>query len=261
MKKRQTLSLETKTVLVSGASRGIGFAICEVLLNYGARVIATSRSEQIPSALIPLIGPQCSYYSCDVAKPASVQQLADNLNADSVTINGLVNNAGTINPISSLYESHQEDWLHAIDVNIKGVYLMMRAFLPQMVERNSGRIINLSSGAANSALAGWSHYCASKAAVKKLTEISQKEVGERDVQIIGLSPGTVATDMMKTIKESGVNPVSKIDWSRHIPPNWVGEATAFLFGPEGSEFAGTDFSIKTIDGRKRVGLPFDDLTD
>ena len=67
--------------------------------------------------------------------------------------------------------------------------------------------------------------------------------------------------MMEKIRDAQINPVSHLDWSTHIPPEWVGEAVAFLCGDEGSEFAGTDFSLKTVEGRKRVGLPFENLLD
>jgi NAD(P)-dependent dehydrogenase (short-subunit alcohol dehydrogenase family) len=114
--------------------------------------------------------------------------------------------------------------------------------------------IELRSGAANSALEGWSHYCSTKAASKKLTECAHKEMFDKGIRVIGLSPGTVATDMMAQIKESGVNPVSQLDWSTHIPPEWVAIAVAYLCTPESDQFLGTDFSIKTEEGRQRVGL-------
>ena len=65
--------------------------------------------------------------------------------------------------------------------------------------------------------------------------------------------------MMAKIRDSEINAVSKLDWTVHIPPRWAAEAVAFLCGPEGKEFAGTDFSIKTKEGRERVGLPHEDL--
>jgi len=99
----------------------------------------------------------------------------------------------------------------------------MRAAIPQMLEQDNGVIINISSGAANSALVGWSHY-------------------------------TVATDMMKKIRDAKINPVSNLDWDSHLPPESVGEGVAFLCTEKGAEFDGTDFSLKTDEGRKLVGL-------
>ncbi len=121
-----------------------------------------------------------------------------------------------------------------------------------MQAQGEGIIINISSGAANSFLEGWSHYCATKAAVLRLTGVAHAADG---ITVVGLSPGTVATDMQVSIEESGINPVSKLDPSVHIPAEWVAQAIAYLCGPEAKEYAGTDFSLTTNEGREAVGLP------
>jgi NAD(P)-dependent dehydrogenase (short-subunit alcohol dehydrogenase family) len=123
-----------------------------------------------------------------------------------------------------------------------------------MVARGGGTIVNISSGAATSALEDWSHYCATKAAVLSLTRVADKEYREQGIRVIGLSPGTVATEMQVKIKASGINPVSQLDWSAHIPPEWVARAIAWLAGPEADAHRGTDFSLKTNEGRAAVGL-------
>ena len=84
----------------------------------------------------------------------------------------LVNNAGVIDPLTSLVDSDPALWSHAVDVNLKGVYFSMRAVLPHMIKLGSGTVVNMSSGAANSALEGWSNYCSTKAAAKKVTEVA-----------------------------------------------------------------------------------------
>jgi len=124
-----------------------------------------------------------------------------------------------------------------------------------MLEQGGGTIINMSSGAANAPLVGWSHYCSAKAAAQMLTAAADKELSDNNIRVVGLSPGTVATPMMQKIRDAKINPVSNLDWDVHIPPEWVGEGVAFLCGNEGEEFAGTDFSLKTPEGRRRVGLP------
>ncbi|MEM8754049.1 MAG: SDR family oxidoreductase, partial [Pseudomonadota bacterium] len=167
----------------------------------------------------------------------------------------LVNNAGLIDPIAHLSESDPTAWGAVVDVNLKGVYHGMRAAAPIMAEAGEGVVVNLSSGAATGALEGWSHYCATKAAVLALTRVGDKELAPKGVRVVGLSPGTVATDMQRSIRASGVNPVSRLDWEAHIPPEWAAEAALFLCGPEGARFAGGDFSIKTDEGRALVGLP------
>ena len=136
------------------------------------------------------------------------------------SVDVLVNNAGVIEPIARLADSDPADWTKAIDINVKGVYYGIRACLPTMLEAGGGTIVNVSSGAATSAMEGWSHYCSSKAAVLSVTQCVHKEYGEQGIRMLGMSPGTVATGMQVAIKASGLNPVSQLDPSVHIPAEW-----------------------------------------
>lgn len=252
------IDLTDKVALVTGANRGIGLAIAQTLAKRGARVAYGARSQQ---AAADVVDDRGLAVRCDVTDYASVIGAIETCVETLGALDILVNNAGVIDPISRMAESDPEAWAHTVDVNYKGVYFGMRAAIPIMEKQGGGVIVNMSSGAANSALEGWSHYCSAKAAAKRLTECGHKEYGDRGIRIVGLSPGTVATDMMRQIKGSGINPVSQLDWSAHIPPEWVGEAVAFLCGPDGADFAGTDFSLKTPEGRRRVGLPEEGAAD
>lgn len=249
--------LLNKVALITGASKGIGKAAAEHLAINGAKVVLAARSSALIEAnahAIRQVGGQAHHVPCDVADFNQVGRAIDETIKQFGRLDILINNAGVIDPISHLAESDPEIWSLAVDINLKGVYNGMRVAMPLMKQQGDGTIINVSSGAANSALEGWSHYCATKAAAKKLTEIGHKEVERDGVRIIGLSPGTVATDMMAKIKQSGINPVSQLDPASHISPEWVGKAVVFLCGSGGDAFAGTDFSIKTEEGRKLVGL-------
>lgn len=252
-----TIDLSGKSALVLGASKGIGSATALHLAECEASVVLAARSADQIEAVAREIsdqGGKVVAQTCDVSDFSAVQQAV----AKSVQTFGqldiLVNNAGVIEPLETLMDSDPGVWAQAVDINLKGVYHGMRAALPVMVAQGRGTIVNMSSGAANSALVGWSHYCATKAAAKKLTEVAHKEVGDLGVRVVGLSPGTVATDMMAKIRDAQINPVSHLDWASHSPSEWAARAVAFLCGPEGREFAGTDFSIKTEEGRRRVGL-------
>ncbi|MEL6746055.1 MAG: SDR family oxidoreductase, partial [Pseudomonadota bacterium] len=157
-------------------------------------------------------------------------------------------------PIARLDESDPAEWGKVVDINLKGVYHCIHAALPHMRAQASGIIINISSGAATGALEGWSHYCSTKAAVLSLTRCVHKEYAELGIRCVGLSPGTVATEMQVSIKASGVNPVSRLDWETHISPEWVGEAIAWLTTDAAREHDGGEFSLKTDEGRRAVGL-------
>jgi 3-oxoacyl-[acyl-carrier protein] reductase len=190
----------------------------------------------------------------DVLLADDVRALIETAIARTGRLDMLVNNAGLIDPIARLADSDPEAWGGIVDVNLKGVYYGLRFAIPEMLARGGGTIINISSGAATGALEGWSHYSATKAAVLSLTRVADKEYREQGIRVIGLSPGTVATEMQTKIKASRINPVSQLDWSAHIPSEWVARAIAWLAGPEADAHRGTDFSLKTDHGRAAVGL-------
>lgn len=247
-----------KTIVITGASRGIGEATAHYFAELGANVVLAARSEEAINAIAKQIsgnGGKIIAFPCDVSDHTAVSALIEHSKKTFGTVDILVNNAGLIEPIARIADSDPEAWSTIIDVNIKGVYHCLRYVIPVMREQGFGTIINLSSGAANSFLEGWSHYCATKAAVLRLTGVAHKEYASDGIRVVGLSPGTVATDMQVAIKDSGINPVSQLDPSVHIPADWVAKAIEYLCSSKGAEFAGTDFSIKTDEGRALVGLP------
>lgn len=246
-----------KTALITGASRGIGAAAAAELAGRGAAVLLLARNAGEITANAEAIranGGKAEAMPCDVADFSAVNAAVAHAQAQFGSIDILVNNAGVIDPVARLAESDPAAWGTVVDINLKGVYHGMRAVLPAMAAKGSGVIVNISSGAATNALEGWSHYCATKAAVLMLTMAGHKEYADHGVRVVGLSPGTVATDMQREIKKSGINPVSQLNWEDHIPPEWAARAIAYLCTDEAADLAGGDFSIKTDEGRRRVGL-------
>ena len=191
---------------------------------------------------------------CDVSRFGDLAQAVETCRERFGRVDILVNNAGVIDPIGHLAESDPEAWGQAADINFKGVYHGLRAVLPLMKAQGSGTVVNISSGAAHSPLEGWSHYCAAKAAAHMLTRAADLECRPNGVTVVGLSPGTVATYMQEAIKGSGMNPISQLDWSAHIPPEWPARAVVWLCGPEGAEFAGQEVKLREEGIRRRIGL-------
>ncbi len=250
--------LSGKTVIITGASRGIGEAAARHMAGLGARVVLAARSRgdiTRIAAEITAAGGTAMAQPCDVASYADVSALFDATLAAYDRIDILINNAGLIEPIARLADSDPEAWSRVFDVNLKGVYHGLRLAIPLMQAQGGGTILNISSGAATGALEGWSHYCSSKAAALSLTRCADKEYRAAGVRVIGLSPGTVATEMQHQIKASGINPVSQMDFASHIPADWVAIALAYLCGPGGDAYRGTDFSLKSEEGRRALGLP------
>lgn len=248
------MDMSGKTVVITGASRGIGEAAARVFAEAGANVALLARSGDALSDLADEIGENAMALECDVSSFESVQEAVDEAASRFGSVDVLINNAGVIEPIARLADSEPDDWGRAIDVNLKGVYHGMRAVLPTMLKQGEGTVLTISSGAAHGALEGWSHYCASKAAVHMMTKALHKEEAGHGIRAIGLSPGTVATEMQREIKASGVNPVSQLDWSDHIPAEWPAKCLLWLCGPDGDAWLGQEVSLREEDVRRSVGL-------
>lgn len=249
--------LAGRAAIVTGASRGIGAATARELAGHGVSVVLAARSVddiETVAAEIRGAGGAAGAIVCDVSRYADVAAAVEYCQSAYGRVDIFVNNAGVIEPIARLADSDPEQWGRIADINYKGVYHGLRAVLPVMAARGSGVIVNISSGAANGALEGWSHYCSTKAAVLSLTRCADKEYRDKGIRVVGLSPGTVATGMQVAIKASGINPVSKLDPSLHIPADWAARAVAWLCTEDAAEFVGTDFSLTSDEGRRRAGL-------
>lgn len=247
-----------KSIIITGASQGIGEACARYFAQRGANLILAARTQARVEALAQeLSGSENRVLAmaCDVSEYSAVEALVACGVREFGAVDVLVNNAGLIEPIVRLAESDPEQWAYIADVNYKGVYYGLRAAIPVMLQAGGGTIINISSGAAVSALEGWIHYCSTKAAVLSLTRCAHKEYADQGIRVMGLSPGTVATPMQDAIRASGVNPVSQLDPAVHKPVAWVAKAVGFLCTEAADEYAGGDFSIKDNVGRQKVGLP------
>jgi len=246
--------MQGKAVMITGASRGIGAAAARAFAEAGARVALLARGEEAIAQLAGEIGEAAIAIPCDVSRYWEVEAAVATCLKTFGRLDVLVNNAGVLEPIARMEDSDPEEWGKVIDVNLKGVYHGMRAALPVMKQAGGGTIITVSSGAAHRGLEGWSHYCASKAGAAMMTEMLHVEEGATGIRAMGLSPGTVATQMQREIKASGINPVSQLDWEDHIPPEWVARALVWMAGPEADDHLGTELSLRDEGLRARLGL-------
>lgn len=248
------MDMQGKTVMITGASRGIGAEAGRVFAAAGANVALLARSADAIGEVAGEIGTQAIAIPCDVTRYWEVEA-AVNATIDTFgRVDVLINNAGAIEPISHLADADPDEWAHVVDINLKGVFNGMRAVLPLMRKAGSGSILTISSGAAHNPIEAWSHYCASKAAVAMLTRCVHTENGHEGIRAIGLSPGTVATQMQREIKASGINPVSELAWEDHVPADWPAKALLWMCSPAADVFCGEEISLRDEGIRAQVGL-------
>ena len=186
-----------KIVLITGATSGIGLGCARKFAENGDKLILTGRNEQrleeIRSELTEK-GAQVLTLVFDVRDREKAAQCINGLPAEWRAIDVLVNNAGLALGLEPEYEGSFDDWETMIDTNIKGLLTMTRLVVPGMIERQHGHIINVGSVAGDAAYAGGNVYCATKAAVKALTDGLRIDVANTPISVTNLKPGLVETN-------------------------------------------------------------------
>lgn len=202
------IDLKNKTALVTGAGKGIGKAIALALAKEGVNVILVARTqEEIDSvaAKVRSLRVKALAVTADVADINSVNTAVEKALSEFGAIDILINNAG-IASFGKFLELEPTDWERIIQVNLMGPYYMTRAVVPNMIERQTGDIINISSTAGLAGNAMTSAYSASKFALLGLTDSLMQEMRKHNIRVTALTPSTVATDMAKELKLTDGNP-------------------------------------------------------
>jgi meso-butanediol dehydrogenase/(S,S)-butanediol dehydrogenase/diacetyl reductase len=250
--------LDNISVIVTGAAHGIGAGIAEVLAREGAHVAITDIDEGAAHAAAQSIvdsGGESIGLAHDVADATSCADVVEKARAAFGRIDVLVNNAG-ISQRKPFREIDENDWDRMLDINVKGVYLMVQAVLDQMIERRSGRIINTASliGKAG-ALPLFTHYVASKFAVVGLTQALAAELAPHNVLVNAVCPGVVRTPLWEPLlasnaKEQGISvqeawkqAVATIPLGRPQEPEDIGYAVAFLASERGRNITGESINV------------------
>ena len=186
-----------KVVMITGATSGIGMACARKFAKNGDRLILTGRNEDrladIKKELVAQ-GADVLTLAFDVRDREKASQAVKTLPAEWQEIDVLVNNAGLALGLEPEFEGNLDEWETMIDTNVKGLLTMTRLVVPGMVQRNSGHIINVGSVAGDAAYAGGNVYCATKAAVKALTDGLRIDVAHTAIRVTNLKPGLVETN-------------------------------------------------------------------
>lgn len=186
-----------KIALITGATSGIGEACARKFAEGGYNLILTARRAEKLSeikAQLEAKGTKVRTLVFDVRDAEAAKQAIASLEPEWQTIDVLINNAGLALGLEKEYEGNPEDWNTMIDTNIKGLLTMTRLIVPAMIERNEGHVINIGSVAGDAAYAGGNVYCATKAAVKTITDGLRIDVAESAVRVTNVKPGLVETN-------------------------------------------------------------------
>ena len=208
LEKQNMNDLKNKNALITGAGKGIGKAVAIALAKEGVNVILMARTQSDLDEVakeVNALGVKSMTVIADVADITSVNTAVEKALAEFKTIDILVNNAG-IAAFGKFLELEPSAWENIIKVNLMGTYYVTRAVLPNMIERQMGDIINISSTAGLNGNAMTSAYSASKFAVLGLTDSLMQEVRKHNIRVTALTPSTVATTMAKELKLTDGNP-------------------------------------------------------
>ncbi|GHT54948.1 short-chain dehydrogenase [Bacteroidia bacterium] len=189
--------MKNKIIFITGSTDGIGKACAHKFASAGARLILNGRNPEklqtLKQDLIDKYAAEVFPLLFDVRDRKAVRQAIENLPAEWQAIDILINNAGLVLGVNKEYEGSLDDWDIVIDTNIKGLLTVTRLVVPGMVERGSGHIINIGSIAGDAAYPGGSVYCATKAAVKLLTDGLRIDLVDTPLRVTNIKPGLVET--------------------------------------------------------------------
>jgi 3-oxoacyl-[acyl-carrier protein] reductase len=241
------MALEGKVAVITGASRGIGRAIAEVLAQRGADVVCGDRLEEqaraTAAAIAAATGRRASGCLVDVADSKSAQEFIDCALSSFGRVDILVNNAG-ITRDNLIMRISEEDWDAVIDVNLKGAFNCCKAVIRPMMKQRYGRIINISSVAGLAGNAGQTNYAASKAGLIGFSKSLAKEVASRNITVNVVAPGFVLTalteNLPQELKDAGVKATPLGRWAK---PEEIAYAVAFFASDEAAFITGQVLSV------------------
>jgi NADP-dependent 3-hydroxy acid dehydrogenase YdfG len=220
--------IKNKVVIITGASSGLGEATARRLAKNGAKLMLAARREERLQDLVAEInndGGTAKYQVTDVTDRSQVEALAKATKDAYGQIDVLVNNAGLM-PLSPLAETKIDEWEQMVDVNIKGVLYNIAAVMPVMLQQESGHIINLSSVAGHKVFPGGTVYCATKFAVKAISEGIRAE-SDGKIRSTNISPGAVNTELTSTISHDESAKMAEELYGIAIEPDAIARAITY----------------------------------
>ncbi len=237
------MNLEGKVALVTGASRGIGKAIAELLVERGATVIGTATSESGADAISAYLGDNGKGLALNVTDVTSIESVLKSINDEFGGVDILVNNAG-ITRDNLLMRMKDDEWTDILDTNLTSIFRLSKAVLRGMMKKRQGRIINVGSVVGTMGNAGQTNYAAAKAGVIGFTKSMAREVASRGVTVNTVAPGFIETDMTKALNDDQrAATLAQVPAGRLGDPREIASAVAFLASPEAAYITGETLHV------------------
>lgn len=238
------LPLQGEIALVTGASRGIGAAIADLLAAQGATVIGTATSASGAAAIGERLAAHGGHgRELNVTDPAAVEALVESIAKEFGSVSILVNNAG-ITRDNLLMRMKDEDWQAILDTNLSSVYRTSKAVLRGMMKARKGRIVNIASVIGVTGNAGQANYAAAKAGIIGFSKSLAKEIGSRGITVNVVAPGFIDTDMTRGLPEDARTAMlGQIALGRLGSPEDIAQAVAFLAGPSAAYITGETLHV------------------
>ncbi len=240
--------LNGHTAVITGASKGLGKQMAEALAAAGAAVAIVARNRDLLAAVrsgIEARGGRAESFVADVTEEAGVAALAAEIRARLGPPDILINNAG-INIRKPIQEFTREEWTRVMDTNLNGPFLCCRAFVPGMIGKKWGRILNMTSIMSHVSLPGRTAYSASKFGLLGMTKALALELAPHNITVNGISPGPFATEMNTVLMQDPVRNaefISKIPLGRWGRVEEIGALAVFLCSDDAGFVTGADILI------------------
>ncbi|MEZ8142256.1 3-oxoacyl-ACP reductase [Enterovibrio norvegicus FF-33] len=237
------MNLNGKIALVTGASRGIGRAIAELLVERGATVVGTATSESGAAAISDYLGENGKGFALNVTSAESVGDVLKAIKEEFGDIDILVNNAG-ITRDNLLMRMKDDEWQDIMDTNLTSIFRMSKAVLRAMMKKRNGRIINVGSVVGTMGNAGQANYSAAKAGVVGFTKSLAREVASRGITVNTVAPGFIETDMTKALNDDQrAATLAQVPAGRLGDPREIAATVAFLASADAAYITGETLHV------------------
>lgn len=237
------MTLENKKILITGASGGIGSAICSKFVNSNAILIMISSSEDKIASLKSKYGDRHFYYKVDLSDKDNIENFTNKISSDHKDLCVLVNNAGVTDD-SLILRMKYDQWTKVIRTNLDSNFHILKNLLPIMISNKYGKIIGISSVVASTGNPGQTNYVASKSGMIGLYKSTAHEVAKRNINVNIVSPGYIVTSMTDKLNDKQKELIlSKIPMQRFGKPEDIANLVHFLSTDESSYITGQNFNV------------------